>query len=1202
MRKIGRGVAVRGSVLIPLIFVLSSLSLGNPRWIALDGVSDPTRAGVQLEASDYNEVILGMDLKGFSCEVRQTKGGSFTELRIDEYGFTPQIGRAKLPVIRKMVMIPYGAEATLEVTRTEAHRVNLGTLGITHPVVPVQPPIPKIEGGQGRVPFQKDEAYYSTDSFTPRGVASLGPEKIMRGCRFVTVEFFPISYNPVRAELKVYSEIKIRITLSGGDLNTTAAKLQRYASPPFRGECRNMFLNYSDYESLIKSLPSLPIGYLIITHDSYEGSLQPLVEWKERKGFLVTVARTSEIGSSTAQIQDYIEDAYNNGDIPPTYVLLVGDVNLISCFNAGSRPTDLYYSTIEGSDYVPDVKVGRLSPGSVADVDAIIEKWADYETADWTSPQGWTQRAYFMASNDPGFHGVAEGTHSYCMALCRAHGMTCDSLYAYYGTGTPITTALNNGRTLAVYSGHGSTYGWGGPSFGISQINALTNLDMYPLVISHACITGNYTAGECFGEAWVRRANKGGLAFWGSSVNSYWNEDDILQRRMFDALLDSSITWLAGMMDNAKVALGMHYNWGGLTMAYFEQYNLMGDPSLDLFTAVPRPLTVSHQPMVFLGQTDFWVNVYSLEDEPLANAIVCARNEELFAVGYTDETGTAILQFDPAPSQAGGIELVVTAHNALPYIDTVQVGGGYGVLTGAVTDAATGDSLAEAVVTVGEIGLVDTTGEDGLFLFEEVPEWNYTVTVTREGYLDWYQEGVVVDSGQTTVLDAGLLHPEFVVDVDSSGIHITLLPGGETNVVFNILNPGNGPLEYGIGLEYPGWTDSVNLDQPLFSYDLGMLTGDERLLGVEFDSSFFYVSGANNSAQPNYIYVFDRDGNLVRAFEQPGGSAGWGFRDLAWDGQFLYGSFGPEITVFDPVGNYVGGIPGPIQPSRAIAYDPGTDHFWVAGVNTGLYEIDRQGDVISSYPCSLRVYGLAWRGDDLEGANLHLFSREGTDQVSTVSKFNPSRGELIPLGSLPFMDGDRAMGAALTGDWIPAKWVLLGLINGPTVRLEGYIVGDNLIWVRPSPREGTVAGGEAQSVIVHLNTVGLEEGTYTGEIHIQHSAVGEEGVIPVTLTVQGLSVSEEESFGLPTDYELFQNYPNPFNPSTTIRYGLPEPGRVTLKVYNISGQEVATLADEHQPAGYHQISWDATGHSSGIYFYQIQAGEFQKVRKIIFLK
>lgn len=80
------------------------------------------------------------------------------------------------------------------------------------------------------------------------------------------------------------------------------------------------------------------------------------------------------------------------------------------------------------------------------------------------------------------------------------------------------------------------------------------------------------------------------------------------------------------------------------------------------------------------------------------------------------------------------------------------------------------------------------------------------------------------------------------------------------------------------------------------------------------------------------------------------------------------------------------------------------------------------------------------------------------------------------------------------------------------------------------------------------------------------------------------------------------NYPNPFNPTTTFRYGLPKPSDVTLTVYNLLGQKVATLVEKYQNAGYYVVQWDATDLASGIYFYQITAGNLTQTRKMLLLK
>ncbi|MFQ5570554.1 MAG: T9SS type A sorting domain-containing protein [Rhodothermales bacterium] len=89
---------------------------------------------------------------------------------------------------------------------------------------------------------------------------------------------------------------------------------------------------------------------------------------------------------------------------------------------------------------------------------------------------------------------------------------------------------------------------------------------------------------------------------------------------------------------------------------------------------------------------------------------------------------------------------------------------------------------------------------------------------------------------------------------------------------------------------------------------------------------------------------------------------------------------------------------------------------------------------------------------------------------------------------------------------------------------------------------------------------------------------------------------------MPGTYALGQNYPNPFNPTTTIPFTVPEGGIVELRVYNVLGQEVATLVDEYLPAGTHEVSWEARGLSSGTYLYVIKAASFTQTRRMILVK
>jgi hypothetical protein len=105
----------------------------------------------------------------------------------------------------------------------------------------------------------------------------------------------------------------------------------------------------------------------------------------------------------------------------------------------------------------------------------------------------------------------------------------------------------------------------------------------------------------------------------------------------------------------------------------------------------------------------------------------------------------------------------------------------------------------------------------------------------------------------------------------------------------------------------------------------------------------------------------------------------------------------------------------------------------------------------------------------------------------------------------------------------------------------------------------------------------------------------------VSLKVPVTSV-ENPNEKIPVKYQLINNYPNPFNPKTVINYELPITNEVDLSVFNVLGQKVTTLVDQQKQPGYYQVEWDATDYASGIYYYRIQAGDFQDVKKMILLR
>jgi hypothetical protein len=104
-----------------------------------------------------------------------------------------------------------------------------------------------------------------------------------------------------------------------------------------------------------------------------------------------------------------------------------------------------------------------------------------------------------------------------------------------------------------------------------------------------------------------------------------------------------------------------------------------------------------------------------------------------------------------------------------------------------------------------------------------------------------------------------------------------------------------------------------------------------------------------------------------------------------------------------------------------------------------------------------------------------------------------------------------------------------------------------------------------------------------------------------TTVYVSLSAVDDETLSLIT-YNLEQNYPNPFNPTTTIKYQIPHRSNVSLKIYDIIGNEVAELVNAEQEVGYYNIDFNAAKFSSGVYFYRLQAGSFVQTRKMILMK
>ncbi len=505
---------------------------------------------------------------------------NYSAVAIDGAENVSEFSYPRMPVYRAWLEIPIGA--TVEVSITEENIMN-----ISGPAWPINPGIQSATKSQPRESFvmELNDEVYTSSAFYPSEWVRVVYAGQMRGRNLALVEVLPLRWNPSSNRCDLLSEATISLSFEGGDLSATYANADRYFAPPFERMLSGMTVNYGTFEG---GCDTPPAPYLIVTHSNFTSSMTDFVTWKESLGFTVTMVDLSVAGSTSAAITAYIRDAISTWPNPPQYVLLVGDTGFLPGGSATEYGgvTDLYYSCSDVSDFLPDVFLGRFSVTTAAQAELMADRVIDYEQ-NVSGATGWVQNTCWLASNDSNNWQVSEGTHNYCIDnYLSPLSYTWDKVYPHSGgTGADVVASVNLGVSMLTYSGHGNETGWPdvGSLFIQSHFDQLTNGSMLPGVLSHCCLTGDYDySSTAWCETWTRTPGRGGLWFWGSVPNTYWPEDDIQEKGEYDFFLGQTITWSMGFLNGGKMAVFVAYSGGGRTKYYFEGYNLMGDPSVQM--------------------------------------------------------------------------------------------------------------------------------------------------------------------------------------------------------------------------------------------------------------------------------------------------------------------------------------------------------------------------------------------------------------------------------------------------------------------------------------------------------------------------------------------------------------------------------------------------------------------------------------------
>ncbi len=559
---------------LSVLFVLAMVGL----WAlpAVAASAEPVTVSVSEDTAQRIE--LSYAFGDFKTESVKINGKEYTQLRLEGESVLLKAGEPALPRVCRSVIIPDDQDMQVRVLSSDYYEVSLRVAPSKGNLLRNVDP--------STVPYTFGPVY-TKNKFYPGGLVQKGKPYILRDFRGLTVEVYPFQYNPVTGVLRVYTQMSVELTPSGLS-KTNVLNRQNISHTPvssFETIYEHQFVNYDS--SLLLTAPPDEVGnLLIICYDAWLANVQPLVTHKTSVGIPTTAIGVSTIGNNATSIKNYIQNIYNQGNL--AFVLLVGDSAQVATPTASGGSSDPTYSKLAGGDDYPDILVGRFSAETAAQVDTQVQRTIEYETMPATT-QTWFHKGTGIGSEYGGGTQGDDGEADYVhIGNIRTQLLGCgytliDMLDGRYSpTAAQVSTALNAGRGIVNYCGHGSATSWGTTGFSNSNVTALTNDNMLPFIFSVACVNGQFAGSTCFAEAWLRATHNGeptgAIAAYMSSINQSWNPPMEAQDA-FNTLLCAGTYHSFGTLCYAGSCSMMDkYAADGVEM--FDTWHVFGDPSL----------------------------------------------------------------------------------------------------------------------------------------------------------------------------------------------------------------------------------------------------------------------------------------------------------------------------------------------------------------------------------------------------------------------------------------------------------------------------------------------------------------------------------------------------------------------------------------------------------------------------------------------
>ncbi len=675
--------------------------------------------------------------------------GEYQLIKFDNTMNTGMVGQPSLPYQAISLLVPPGEIATSFEIIAEGETQLDGNFNI-HPYQPSQP-----LSVDKKASFQKNEAVYQSDAVIPASLNGKLSTSFMNGYGFAFSSITPIKYIPSEGKVSYYKKITVRITTSADETAVAAIKNLQVSNWTIE-KVKNLAQNPSEIEaySSNKSRTTTQYNMLIITTQAYVDGFADLVDLYLHRGIKAQIATKETIiaegtgADDQDKIRNFIKQEYQTNGVE--FVLLGGDVELIpfrgfychvvsgSGYTDYGIPSDLYYSALDGNwntnnddkwgeadedDLLPEIAVARFPFSDAAELENMIHKSDFYQNqpvlGEFTSPLlagEWLYDAPETWGSDYLNLLIGDQTENGYTTSGIPATNNIETMYEEDNSwsGQDLINAINTGKQFVHHVGHANqtyvAYLSNGDITNANFSGANGTNHNYTFLQTHGCDCGAFEYNDCILEKMVTIDNFA-VAVIGNSRSGWFNEGQTegpaahLHREMVDAMYNDKLSFLGKCFTESKIqtapwveAAGQ-WEEGALRWNFYD-LNILGDPTLRMWTAEPIDLTVGYLSELPIGAASTIVNVIS-NGEPLVN-FNCSilLNGEIIAQGFTDANGNVTLTFDPVVQEVCTASLQVVGNNALPAYYTINFipdAGAYVVYdSNIINDAAgNGNGLAD---------------------------------------------------------------------------------------------------------------------------------------------------------------------------------------------------------------------------------------------------------------------------------------------------------------------------------------------------------------------------------------------------------------------------------------------------------------------------------------------------------------------------